>query len=204
MARGQTGHLPPRAVSNSAITANELGRLLHAWRVAQIEGPKDNLDARRFEYLLKVACLKGDAKFLGQLTRAFKKEEPSKAPLVGLCLHVCARTLQDLITDPETLSAQDTKVLGEWQKEIPRPWLPQDTLEKVRLAYVSFDPELNPTWEDVKELAIELYPELKPIRPRHWQRLRGRAGLSRLPSRGRGRPKKDKGIEAKKYDIKEN
>jgi hypothetical protein len=148
-------------VSNSAITATELGRLLHAWRVAQIEGPKDDPDARRFEYLLKVACLKGDAKFLGQLTRAFKKE-------------------------------------------IPRPWLPQDTLEKVRLAYVSFDPELHPTWEDVKELAIELYPELKPIRPRHWQRLRGRAGLSRLPSRGRGRPKKDKGIEAKNTTSKKN
>jgi hypothetical protein len=137
-------------VSHSAITVNELGRLLHAWRVAQIEGPKDDPDALRFEYLLKAACFKGDAKFLGQLTRAFKKE-------------------------------------------IPRPWLPQTALEKVRLAYLSFDPEFHPTWDDVKALAIRLYPELQLIRPRHWQRLRAPAGLSWLPARGRGRPKKAKG-----------
>jgi hypothetical protein len=189
-------------MSNSAMTPNELWRLLYAWRVAQIEGPKDDPDALRFEYLLKVACLKRDAKFLGQLARAFKKDA---APLVSLHLHVCARTLQDLITDPEALRPKALGLKGrERQKEIPRPWLPQDTLEKVRLAYVSFDPELHPTWEDVKELAIELYPELKPIRPRHWQRLRSRAGLSRLPSRGRGRPKKDKGIEAKNTTSKKN
>ena len=193
-------------MSNSAITANELWRLLYAWRVAQIEGPKDDPDALRFEYLLKVACLKGDARFLGQLTRAFKKDTPSpEARKLKAKLHRALAAL-DIKSLEELVRAWQNEALGKLaeagQKEIARPWLPQDALEKVRLAYVSFDAELHPTWEDVKELAIELYPELKPIRPRHWQRLRGRAGLSRLPSRGRGRPKKDKGIEAKNTTSK--
>jgi hypothetical protein len=76
---------------------------------------------------------------------------------------------------------------------IPLPWLPQDYLEKVRLAYVSFDPELHPTWENVKELAIKLYPELNGIDDSHWRKLRRQAGLSRLPGRGRGRGPAEKG-----------
>jgi hypothetical protein len=190
-------HQPSRTVSNSAMTANKLDWLLYAWRVAQFEGPQDDPDARRFEYLLKVACLKGDVKFLGQLARAFKKDTPSpKARKLKAELDRALAAL-DIKSLEEWVRAWQNEALGKlaeaWKKELPRPWLPQTALQKVRLCYVSFDHELHPSWDDVKELAIELYPELRPIKPRHWQRLRAQAGLSGLPGRGRGRPKKVKG-----------
>ena len=94
----------------------------------------------------------------------------------------------------------DTHFLGQLTRMIEnrgsyRPWVPKTALEKIRLAYVSLDPVFHPSWDDVKELATELF-DLK-LAPRQWQRLRHEAGLSGLPGRGPGRPKKDKGREGK-------
>jgi len=76
------------------------------------------------------------------------------------------------------------------QKGNPSPWQPKTALEKVRLAYVSFDPEIHPTWDEVKKLVRKLYG-LK-LTPRHWQRLRREAGLSSLPGPRLGRPRKSR------------